>query len=145
MTRASSPSVAKEFAHDVRSVASARQFVRTVLTRWNCDYEEALLVAGELAANAVMYGRGRFRVSLRHEQGTIVLEVSDSSPEPPVLSIPDPHAERGRGLLIVNAVASRWGTRPAPGGGKTVWAELEAHSAEEGKPARARSAQESRP
>lgn len=130
-TRPSTPSVGKQFAHDVSSVASARRFVRTVLARWNCDSEDAVFAVGELAANAVLYGRGRFRVSLRHEEGKIVLEVTDSSPEPPVMSAPDLYAERGRGLLIVDAVTKRWGTRPTDDGGKTVWAELEARSAEE--------------
>lgn len=31
-------------------------------------------------------------------------------------------AEGGRGLLLVEALASRWGTTPYPPSGKTVWA-----------------------
>ena len=29
----------------------------------------------------------------------------------------------GRGLLLVTALAGRWGVEPYPPGGKTVWAE----------------------
>lgn len=32
--------------------------------------------------------------------------------------------EGGRGLVLLDAVATRWGVHPGPGGGKTVWAEL---------------------
>ncbi|MER5470443.1 ATP-binding protein [Streptomyces sp. NPDC002685] len=36
----------------------------------------------------------------------------------------DPGAERGRGLLLVAALADRWGVTPGPAPRKTVWAEL---------------------
>ncbi|MGW3253099.1 hypothetical protein ACWDCX_21355 [Streptomyces fungicidicus] len=34
-----------------------------------------------------------------------------------------PDDESGRVLLIVTALADRWGAEPYPPGGKTVWAE----------------------
>jgi hypothetical protein len=39
------------------------------------------------------------------------------------LSLPDD--ESGRGLLIVAALADRWGSEPYPPSGKTVWAECD--------------------
>ncbi len=36
---------------------------------------------------------------------------------------PSPERERGRGLLITDALAARWGTRQS-GDGLTVWAEV---------------------
>ncbi|MEO3751821.1 ATP-binding protein [Streptomyces sp. B6B3] len=95
--------------------------------------ERVELVVAELAANAVFHGQvgGRdFRLA------------SSSTPppwggprrghrrarRPPARPVGSPvansSAERGRGLLLVAALADRWGTRPCPPDGKTVWAEL---------------------
>lgn len=38
---------------------------------------------------------------------------------------PGPYAEGGRGLLIVEALADRWGVVEGPVPRKTVWAELD--------------------
>ncbi|QLH23652.1 ATP-binding protein [Streptomyces sp. Rer75] len=93
----------------------------------------ALLVA-ELASNAVRHGRvpGRdFRLRLTLQQApmqTIRIEVSDTRDErlplrPPTTS---PEDETGRGLLLVDLLATRWGTAPRVPVGKTVWAECAA-------------------
>ncbi|WP_432036635.1 ATP-binding protein [Streptomyces cucumeris] len=92
----------------------------------------ALLVA-ELASNAVRHGRlpGRdFRLRLVREPSaapTIRIEVSDSRedrlPAIPPTPVPTPDDESGRGLLLVDVLATRWGTAPRSPVGKTVWAE----------------------
>jgi hypothetical protein len=51
------------------------------------------------------------------------LSVRDWSVTPPVLRHPEPTESRGRGLLLVGALARHWGVEPGPDG-KTVWAEL---------------------
>ena len=33
--------------------------------------------------------------------------------------------DSGRGLALVGSLARRWGVRPVPGGGKTVWFEID--------------------
>jgi hypothetical protein len=54
---------------------------------------------------------------------SIVIEVWDVDPRKPVTQDVDFNAESGRGLFLVEAVTSRWGSRPVwPG--KVVWAEL---------------------
>ena len=55
--------------------------------------------------------------------GTILIEVTDTSPQLPVLREHDHRRANGRGLRMVDAIAARWGARPVPGG-KVVWAEL---------------------
>ncbi|MCX2971289.1 MULTISPECIES: ATP-binding protein [Streptomyces] len=91
-------------------------------------------VVAELAANAVLHGRvaGRdFRLGLRLTPATraVRIEVTDANgsrlPAPAFVPGPDgaPDAEAGRGLLLVSALADRWGTQPFPPSGKTVWAE----------------------
>lgn len=87
------------------------------------------LVVAELAANAVRHGhvRGRdfeLRIAYSHATATIRIEVSDASTNRPRLA--GGQDESGRGLLLVGALAARWGTCPRDGVGKTVWAEVPA-------------------
>ncbi|MEU5362505.1 ATP-binding protein [Streptomyces sp. NPDC005925] len=102
----------------------------------NSEYLEAAeLVVGELAANAVTYGRvpGRdFLLAMNLTplsegcSGTLRIEVADYRGEllPAPAEEPCPNGEHGRGLLLVSALASRWGVTPRFPSGKTVWAEL---------------------
>jgi len=90
----------------------------------------ALLVA-ELASNAVRHGRVpgrdfRLRLTLQAEADVIRIEVSDTRDERLPLKPPtatSPEDETGRGLLLVDLLATRWGTAPRVPVGKTVWAE----------------------
>ncbi|MBV9592331.1 MAG: ATP-binding protein [Actinobacteria bacterium] len=89
--------------------------------------DDALVIVSELVTNAVRHGRPEIVLSVREEPPGIGVAVQDSGPELPQWPVhppadDDPH---GRGLLIVDALASRWGVEPNPGGpGKTVWFEL---------------------
>jgi anti-sigma regulatory factor (Ser/Thr protein kinase) len=86
--------------------------------------ETAVLLANELVTNAVEHGGGTTFLHAAVEDRSIRLEVSDSSSV-----APRPNTdvgdldERGRGLLLIDALASRWGVQPRPEG-KTVWCEL---------------------
>lgn len=77
------------------------------------------LVVAELAADAVLHGRvpGRdFALRLAYDRtaGLLRVEVSDTHPRPPAPpGRPSANADGGRGLLLVEAVADRWGV---PGG-----------------------------
>lgn len=91
-------------------------------------------IIAELAANAALHGRvpGRdFRLTLTLQEatGTLRIEVTDTRGEKlPVLGpAPAPGCESGRGLLLVVALADRWGTEPHEPVGKTIWAELDCH------------------
>jgi anti-sigma regulatory factor (Ser/Thr protein kinase) len=90
------------------------------------------LVVAELAANAVRHGRvpGRdfcLRLTLDPAAGLVRIEVADaaSTKSPPTAPLsPTPDEESGRGLLLVTALATRWGFTPRHPVGKTVWAEV---------------------
>ncbi|MFI2780328.1 ATP-binding protein [Streptomyces sp. ALB3] len=90
--------------------------------------DDAALVAGELASNAVCHGRaaarnaGHARLGLACQDGTLVCAVSDLSPEVPVLRPADEFLERGRGMRIIDALSSSWGWSRPTRRGKTVWA-----------------------
>ncbi len=90
------------------------------------------LVVGELAANAVRHGRvpgHDFALSLALDATADVIrvEVADAaSARRPPATAPSSHpdGESGRGLLLVDVLAVRWGWAPRRPVGKTVWAEV---------------------
>ncbi|MFE9049166.1 ATP-binding protein [Streptomyces rubiginosohelvolus] len=95
--------------------------------------ERAEQIVAELANNAALHGRvqGRdFRLTLTLDTGILHIAVTDArGNQLPSLSAsadrgPLPDGESGRGLLLVAALADRWGTDPYPPGGKTVWTEI---------------------
>lgn len=94
--------------------------------------ERAEQIVAELAANAALHGHvnGRdFRLALTLDTtaGLLRVAVTDARgehlPSPPAECGTPLEAESGRGLLLVTALADRWGVEPHPPGGKTVWAE----------------------
>ena len=88
--------------------------------------EDTLLLASELVTNAVRHGTGDVTVRLWPGKDVVRVEVTDASPDHPEQADGGLDAERGRGLQIVGALASRGGTAPSRAGeGKTVWFELD--------------------
>ncbi|OSP42953.1 hypothetical protein B7767_12760 [Streptomyces sp. 13-12-16] len=91
--------------------------------------EAAEHLVAELAANAATHGRltGRdFRLALLTDGATLRIEVTDTRGDDlPSRRAPAPDAESGRGLLLVEALADRWGVDLGPVPCKTVWAELD--------------------
>ncbi|MFE3409017.1 ATP-binding protein [Streptomyces mirabilis] len=120
------------FSSTPRGARLARRLVANRMDVWGFAYdseasEDVSLVVAELAANAVRHGsvRGRsFRVRLVLRDGVVRVEVADGRTERlPVLREPD--GEGGRGLVLVAALAERWGVEPRIGmAHKVVWAEL---------------------
>ncbi|GAA3173438.1 ATP-binding protein [Streptomyces virens] len=111
-----------------RSARLARLLADAHLRDWGYDSEAARQVVAELAVNAATHGRvpGRdFRLALYVIDGTLRIEVTDTRSERlPELQPPTADAESGRGLLLVDALADRWGVTEDRFPRKTVWAEL---------------------
>jgi anti-sigma regulatory factor (Ser/Thr protein kinase) len=111
-----------------RGARLARLLATEQLRTWGLPSEAPGHVVAELAANAVTHGRvpGRdFRLMLYVVADTLRIEVTDTRSERlPQLQQPNPGAESGRGLLVVDALADRWGVREDRFPRKTVWAEL---------------------
>lgn len=108
------------------SAQAARAFVAQKVREWNLGplLDDALLVASELAANAVTHAESacQLRVSLHPTTLRIdVLDTGTGTPEPQPASNTSEH---GRGLHLVDALTSAWGLEVVPGQGKLVWAEL---------------------
>lgn len=84
----------------------------------------SVLLVNELVANAIVHGEGSISFSLEIGAGGVRVAVTDEGEELPVLRASSPTAEGGRGLSIVDTLATRWGVDPE-GRGKSVWFELE--------------------
>ncbi|MEU2914183.1 ATP-binding protein [Streptomyces massasporeus] len=110
-----------------RGARLARLLATEQLRSWGLPLDPAAHLVAELAANAATHSRvaGRdFRVTLYVVGATLRIEVTDTRGDHlPQLHHPLPHAESGRGLVLVDALADRWGTALGPYPRKTVWAE----------------------
>jgi anti-sigma regulatory factor (Ser/Thr protein kinase) len=109
-----------------RSAGRARAFVVHHLSEHRLDHlvEPVRLIASELATNAVVHARTAFTVTLSQWDNVVTLSVEDAQPTQ-VLTVPawpDPLADHGRGLTIVDQMSDKWGFSTDPRGGKSVWA-----------------------
>ena len=91
--------------------------------------EQAVLLVSELVTNAVLHARTRFTVEVEVVDDTARVSVEDSSPLPPAVRTFSDLAGSGRGLHLVEALASRWGVDSRDGAGKRVWFELDLSAA----------------
>ncbi|MGP3686759.1 ATP-binding protein [Streptomyces sp. IBSNAI002] len=105
-----------------RGARLARLLAVEQLRAWGLPLWDPAQVVAELAVNAVTHGRvpGRdFRLVLGVGGGVLRIEVTDTRGDRvPVRRDP------GRGLVIVEGIAERWGVREGPAPSKVVWAEV---------------------
>jgi anti-sigma regulatory factor (Ser/Thr protein kinase) len=121
------------------SVSLARRSSRQLLLGWGIDEELVApieLVVSELASNAVRHTEHPIEIRLSRTEATVRIEVEDDSYRLPPFDPKDQRFERledvatgGRGLVLVRAFASRWGTQPQ-GLTKYMWAEFDLEPAE---------------
>ncbi|MGW7417500.1 ATP-binding protein [Streptomyces sp. NPDC054863] len=98
--------------------ATAREAAAAFLAQhctW-ADFDAVLLVVGELVTNAVRHTSGWWRLRLRTGQGQLVVEIDDSSPDPPVPREPDFSGSGGFGWHMVQRLAGHVEVRPLPDG-----------------------------
>ncbi|WP_081861649.1 ATP-binding protein [Cellulomonas sp. HZM] len=84
------------------------------------------LLTAELVSNAVVHGPTgeEVRVGLRVTGPVVRVEVSDHGGGTPRVRHPEPTAPSGRGLALVEALATDWGTMGVDGS-TTVWFEVD--------------------
>ncbi|MFI7338585.1 ATP-binding protein [Streptomyces sp. NPDC050085] len=118
--------------HHARSVGRARRLFREQAASWGLPEEvsdTAELLLSELTTNAYRHAKApvgreiRARVALG--DGRLLLAVTDAGEALPRPQLPCGTAESGRGLVLVQLLADKWGAEHrACGVGKTVWCEL---------------------
>ncbi len=116
-----------EVAGDRQVVAEARETVRGVLAKWGMTalVDDAVLGVSELLSNAVIYGEPPIRLSIGDEGDTLLVRVADRGPLLPERIDAGDEAERGRGLVIVEAIADEWGVEAGTDDkGKVAWFRL---------------------
>ncbi|MBO3736474.1 anti-anti-sigma factor [Actinoplanes sp. NEAU-H7] len=106
---------------------SAREMITEACGRWERPHlaGSACIVATEMVNNVVAHAGTPMRVLLALHGATMDVAVRDGSPVPPRFTGPVPVTSYGgRGLLLIDAVAARWGHLELPDG-KVVWARLD--------------------
>jgi len=123
--------VSATFAGVTESVEAARTAVAEAVGGLGIDPTRVVLLTSEVVSNAVQNVDGDLRVVVTLHDGVLRVEVHDPGQptetfrqlvaDPPRW-VP-PEQPRGRGLMIVHAMAMRLGLSELDGGGKAVWFE----------------------
>lgn len=115
-----------ELAYDVESARVGRNFTRSTLLEWGVatSVDDALLVVSELISNAVMHAESGCELRLALSPVVLRIEVADDGGGTPDPLPPSRTRPFGRGLNLIDSVASAWGVDPVDSGGKVVWAEI---------------------
>lgn len=118
-----------DVAPDPAGVSGARRFLRSTLDAWGVDEETtytAALCLSELVTNAVVHANVGSVVRVLLEDGVLTTTVRDQGSADPASDEPcdDPLRVHGRGLQLVDALATRWGS-DLDSVGTTVWFVLE--------------------
>jgi anti-sigma regulatory factor (Ser/Thr protein kinase) len=114
------------FPPSVSAPAWSRSWFGDRCRQWGLEQSEiydALVVVNELVSNAVDHAGTEAHLDVALAGSALQLRVRDHCPEAPRLQPHDTHASRGRGLQMVDALATRWGWSQHADG-KTGWATL---------------------
>lgn len=143
--QAQSPSgweIVHRWARKRRCVGRARAELRKALVRWELVAIEdaALVVLSELLTNAVRHADvppdHLIETRYRRTGHGVHIEVHDASETWPTQRTPAADDDDGRGLLLVDTLADRWGVSERKGIGKRVWAEVTVHMPDHQEPQR---------
>ncbi|PZS33246.1 MAG: hypothetical protein DLM59_06770 [Pseudonocardiales bacterium] len=114
--------VRAELDADPSRVADARRVTEGTLTSWglgDLGYTAALLVS-ELVTNAILHAHSGVVLTFRHSSDEVRIDVFDTSPLPPRVRHFRADAGTGRGVRLLDSLASSWGIARTVGG-KIVW------------------------
>jgi anti-sigma regulatory factor (Ser/Thr protein kinase) len=85
--------------------------------------ETAVLLTSEAVTNAFTHGRSEARIAVAQVGDGLRIEVGDDNSRHPERASADVDALNGRGMTILELLATRWGIRDEAYG-KTVWFEV---------------------
>jgi CheY-like chemotaxis protein len=112
-------------APELQSAGRARRFVDETLRRWDCGdlLDVVTLLVSETVTNAIVHAGSEVEVSVELRPETVRIEVYDSADIMPVPRDAADEDTSGRGMALIDAMASSWGVEPRPNG-KSVWFEV---------------------
>ena len=111
------------------SAGAGRRAVFQVLSAWDVPAEtvdDTVLIVSELVTNAVIHAPAEppLGLELSVRDGVLRVALSDYNPAPPRRRSPSGQDEGGRGIGILESLASRWGV-VARRDGKALWFEID--------------------
>jgi anti-sigma regulatory factor (Ser/Thr protein kinase) len=117
------------------SVPVARRFVRARLLNGaaeaagaadgSADVDIVTLLVSEVVTNAVLHARSTVTLTVDVAEEGVRISVRDGSPVRPRMHPFAPTSATGRGMLLLDRLAKRWGVDADPvTGGKVVWFEV---------------------
>jgi anti-sigma regulatory factor (Ser/Thr protein kinase)/anti-anti-sigma regulatory factor len=114
-----------DLEHAASSARRARVFVSAACDDWQLDMirDDAMVVASELVANAVVHAGTASRLALRCRQHGMTVAVYDHRPDLQLPLRPVAENQQGHGLFMVAALSLQWGVRLGQDE-KCVWAFL---------------------
>jgi len=118
-----------EVSPEPASVGAARRFLKGTLDDWDIDEDTtdtAVLCLSELVTNALIHANAGCTVRVLLDQDVLTTTVRDGGTPDAGTAEPvdDPFRVHGRGLQVVDALSTRWGSELHPVG-TTVWFTLE--------------------
>ncbi len=117
--------ISTRFAADPTAPSQARQAVRSVLDAADEQLVSTVeLLVSELVTNAVLHASSAPVLDIHLGADRVRIEVRDADPTMPQRRVPDEGSPGGRGLLLLDRLASRWGAEPDDDG-KVVWVEFD--------------------
>jgi anti-sigma regulatory factor (Ser/Thr protein kinase) len=122
--------VSIRLAGRAENIGRAREFVTASLGAGHPCARVVELIVSELVTNSIVHSRsgqigGMVTVALAGDARQARVEVTDAGgPELPRLRAVDCGAESGRGLQLVDALATGWGCGRGPGETTVTWAEV---------------------
>lgn len=114
----------RRFEPEALNVRAAREFVADALVGggFGGNTDTVLLLVSELATNAVRHAATPFEITVDVQGGGVrVAVIDDDVDHLPQVRHPTPEDTNGRGLLIVDELAVRWGSDEIGAGSKAVW------------------------
>ena len=132
--------VVVQFEPVPESARVAREAVHRAVLQAGCEQhvETATLLASEVVTNAIVHAGTVIELHVEAGRSGVRVSVQDGSNAAPAQRHYGRISTTGRGLAMVELLATQHGTEPTPAGGKSVWFEVGAPPAE--SPARNRGA-----
>lgn len=115
----------RRFPPVLQTAREARRFVSDTLRGWRCDelVDSVCLLVSELVTNSVIHAHSEVEVVLHLHTEVMRVEVIDAADEGVHRRAASSEDQSGRGMALIEAVASSWGIKSLAAG-KSVWFEV---------------------